>query len=277
MIQKAITILQSRGLTGLFGAVKRRIQSSFAGKSIAFKQHQNLFHGKNGIEIGGPSSVFSKRGIFPVYPVLGNLDNSNFSSDTVWGGATPCGSTFHFDSGKTPGRQCICKATSMGNIASASYDFVLSSHILEHCANPIQALSEWRRLLRDNGLLVLVLPDKRFTFDHRRPVTSLEHLIADFDSKMKENDLSHIREILELHDLERDLEAGDFDSFRSRSLRNYSNRCLHHHVFDISLAKNIIEYTGFNILTSEVLHPNHILTVAMKSNIQRFQLSKPCM
>ena len=264
MIYRAITILRSRGLAGLLRAAKRRFFELMAGKSKAFTLHRDMFLGKSGIEIGGPSATFSKRGIFPIYPVVENIDNANFSTDTIWEGTITSGRTFRFDAAKPLGKQYICEATSMDAIPSASYDFVLSSHTLEHCANPLSALSEWRRVLRNNGLLALLLPDKRFTFDHRRPITTLEHLIADFDSGVKEDDMTHLPEILALHDLALDPEAGDSESFKSRSLKNPENRCLHHHVFDVSIATSLVTYTGFKVVNAETIKPYHILVLAKK-------------
>ena len=256
---------QARKSSHLFGVAKRWFQSLTSGKAITFERNKYLFSNKTGIEIGGPSAAFSKSGFFPVYRIAGNVDNSNFSNVTVWDGTIKSGQTFRVDSKKKLGQQYICEATSMQSIPSASYDFVLSSHMLEHCANPLQALSEWKRLLRKDGLLVLLLPDKRFTFDHRRPVTSLEHLVADFKSGKKEDDLTHLEEILKLHDLTRDPEAGDLAFFKARSLRNAQNRCLHHHVFDMPLAVRLVEHAGFDVLGAEEIKPHHILVLAMKS------------
>lgn len=150
----------------------------------------------------------------------------------------------------------------MGRLPSGAYDFVLSSHMLEHSSNPILALSEWRRLLKADGLLVLLLPDKRYTFDHKRPVTPLAHLIDDFNARTKEDDLTHLPEILALHDLKRDPEAGDMAAFKSRSMHNFENRCLHHHVFDLPLARTLAEYIGLKVLATETIKPHHILLVA---------------
>ena len=47
----------------------------------------------------------------------------------------------------------------------------------------------------------LVVPHKDKTFDHNRPVTSLNHLEEDLDNDVDEDDLTHLPEILELHDL----------------------------------------------------------------------------
>ena len=86
-------------------------------------------------------------------------------------------------------------------------------------------------MIRDHGLLLLILPNREFTFDWRRPVTSLDHLRADFKRDTPETDLFHLDEILALHDLSRDLPAGSPDQFKERCLRNAEFRAMHHHVF----------------------------------------------
>lgn len=262
MIRKAITIFQSRGISGLLRATYSRVCSLLASRAKSFLTYKNQFVGKSGIEIGGPSQAFSRRGIFPVYPIVDNLDNCNFSRTTVWDGSANPGREFRFAHGKLNGHQYIVEATAMEELQSNAYDFVLSSHMLEHTANPILALSEWKRLLTDNGILVLLLPNRYDTFDHRRPVTSMAHLIADFKAGMTEGDLTHLPEILALHDLERDPEAGDLASFTSRSMRNAENRCLHHHVFDAKLAVDLVEHVGLKILSVEEIRPHHILLLA---------------
>lgn len=90
----------------------------------------------------------------------------------------------------------ISDSESFPGVDSGTFDFVIANHVLEHLTNPIRALSEWHRLLRPNGLLMLALPDKRFTFDHLRPRTKLEHLIADAksDAPPEIRNLPHLEE-----------------------------------------------------------------------------------
>jgi len=52
--------------------------------------------------------------------------------------------------------------------------------------------------------MLLILPDKRFTFDHKRAVTTFNDLIDDFVRDIDETDLTHLDEILSLHDLSMD-------------------------------------------------------------------------
>src|SRR4051812_24672027 len=82
-------------------------------------------------------------------------------------------------------------------LREGTLDYLCSSHVLEHLANPIAALHEWHRVLRRGGLLYLVVPDKRFTFDEPRAVTTIEHLLRDFDQGTTPADaIPHIDEFV---------------------------------------------------------------------------------
>ncbi len=217
---------------------------------------------RTGLEIGGPSRVFRARQILPVYPHATAIDNVNFRANTAWEKNLNDGGKFHFAKGKPAGRQYIKEAGNLSGIADASYDFILSSHCLEHTANPLGALREWRRVVHPDGHLVLLLPNPTGTFDHRRPITTIEHLKADADARTGEDDLTHLDEILSLHDLDRDPKVGSAAEFRSRSLRNEENRCLHHHVFDAVLMRAALEETGWTVLGLETVRPIHLIALA---------------
>lgn len=75
--------------------------------------------------------------------------------------------------------------------ANDSLNFVIASHVIEHVRNPLRALREVHRKLRAGGRLVLIVPDKQRTFDRRRPLTSLDHLILDYTSPDPSRDLEH--------------------------------------------------------------------------------------
>jgi SAM-dependent methyltransferase len=212
-----------------------------------YKIYQSFVKGKRGIEIGGPSQLFKTR--LPVYHVVDGLDGVNFSNSTVWEGAIQSGNHFKYSRRKI-GLQFISDATDLSQINSGAYDFLLSSNCLEHIANPIKALKEWRRVIKDGGVILLVLPNKESNFDHRRAVTTFDHLVDDFTKEVTERDLTHLDEILSQHDLSMDPPAGNLEEFRLRSLDNFTNRTLHHHVFDIALMKMILEYAGFEILNT---------------------------
>ncbi len=258
-IRQFLDRLQKGGLPWLFVTMRERLWPDKAGLApeiIAATQN------RIGLEIGGPSRVFTARQILPVYSRVACLDNVNFAAQTAWEGGLSDGGEFHFAKGKAAGRQYIREAGNLTGIADASYDFVLSSHCLEHTANPLGALREWRRVVRPGGHLVLLLPNLTRTFDHRRPITTIDHLKADAAAGIGEDDLIHLDEILSLHDLDRDPKARSAAEFRTRSLRNKENRCLHHHVFDAALMRAALEETGWTVRGIETVRPIHLVALA---------------
>jgi len=261
MINAFKIILASEGMSGLVRTLSERV----VGRPIpAFEVCKPLLEDAAGLEIGGPSSIFRRRRLFPVYSIAAHIDNCNFSDKTSWEGEITTGATFKYDKHHVPGNQFVAEATDLRVIATESYDFVLSSHALEHVANPIRALREWNRVLKIGGILVLVVPHREGTFDHRRPLTTLEHLIADFEQKTSEGDMTHAPEIFELHDLARDPYAGGLQAFKLRTEDNVHNRCMHHHVFDTSLAARAVDFVGLRLLAVEAVKPNHIFVAAQK-------------
>jgi SAM-dependent methyltransferase len=240
-----------------------RLNRSLGSNARRLAGLSDLIEGQTGLEIGGPSPVFRRRGLVPVYPRIARLDNCNFSPETIWEGHVQGGESFRYDPQRAPGTQFFAEATQLSFARDNSYDFVLSSHTLEHSANPLKALHEWRRVLKAGGRMLIVLPHKDATFDHRRPVTSLAHLIEDFERDMGEDDLTHLPEILALHDLARDRAAGTAEQFAARSAKNFENRCLHQHVFDTARAVELMDRAGLQILEVEAVRPLHILVVAL--------------
>jgi hypothetical protein len=50
------------------------------------------------------------------------------------------------------------------------------------------------RVLRANGVMFVTLPDKRYTFDHERPVTPLRHLLDDHQNGPSGSEHAHLEE-----------------------------------------------------------------------------------
>jgi SAM-dependent methyltransferase len=255
----AVQTLLGPRLTGILSRQFRPHLSSIG-------YYRSALRAKRGLEIGGPSPMLAEGGSVPIYDVLTSLDNCLYSGDTIWTGMVHDGETFVYQSGKEAGTQIICDATDLQLIEDRSYDCVLACHCLEHVANPLRALAEWKRVLRIGGLLLLVLPHKDGTFDWRRPTTPLRHMIEDYENAVGEDDLTHVPEILELHDLSRDEAAGTREQFERRCLANLTNRAMHHHVFDTMAALAVVDYIGFEIQRIDNLNPCHIVILARRTN-----------
>jgi predicted SAM-dependent methyltransferase len=71
--------------------------------------------------------------------------------------------------------------TLLRTVDEASQDFVIANHFLEHCPNTIEAIENMLRVLKSDGILYLAIPDKLHTFDIARPVTTIDHLLRDYE------------------------------------------------------------------------------------------------
>lgn len=195
----------------------------------------------NGLEIGGPSAVFSY-----IYNTCQRCDGVNFRADTLWWKQSD--SDRYLCENREMGKIYIADATNLMRVSDESYDFVLSSNNLEHIANPIKAFKEFCRVVKKGGIVVVVVPRKDINFDHNREYTPFDHLLADYDSDIAEDDLSHLSEIIELHDYELDPACGGRETFLQRAYHNFENRCLHHHVFDRKCLTELFHYFHLEIL-----------------------------
>lgn len=120
-----------------------------------------FFHG-NGLDIGAGSC--------PVLPGVTVYDKSPSTSATARGYTTIAGD-----------------ATNLFEIPDESFDFVHSSHCLEHMDWPAMALFNWWRVLKPGGHLIVVVPDEalyekytlpsRFNSDHKH-LFSMEKLAS---------------------------------------------------------------------------------------------------
>jgi SAM-dependent methyltransferase len=79
-------------------------------------------------------------------------------------------------------------------IPDRSLDAVVACHVIEHLANPIAALCEFERVLRCQGRLVLVVPDRNMTFDSVRQPTPLAHALGKFHRGVTRVDEEDIKE-----------------------------------------------------------------------------------
>jgi SAM-dependent methyltransferase len=246
---------------GLRGMASVAWRNRLGRRLRAYEVCRPLVERRRGIEIGGPSAIFSREGALPLYPLFEQLDDCDYAGATLWHGEGAEGSPFRYDDERSPGRRFVREATSLDGIPDDSYDVVLSSHTLEHVANPLRALFEWRRVLATGGHLVLVLPHLQNTFDHRRPVTSLEHIAEDFARGTGEDDRTHVAEFVALCDLARVPDGLSRQDFERRTHDQATNRTVHHHVFDTELVVRLLDRAGYQLLWVETALPFHIVAV----------------
>lgn len=243
----------------LLEKISNRIRAYTVGLQLSkFRKSNHYFVDKVGLEIGGPSGIFRNKQILPIYQLAKRIDGVNFSTQTVWENNVQAGETYKYGTDKT-GYQYIMEASDLFAIADEQYDFIVSSHSLEHYANPLKALKEWQRVIRRGGVILAVVPDKRVTFDWRRDITTFDHLLKDYEANVGEEDQTHYNEIMLLHDLSKDPGVESYEHFMMRSSKNYENRCLHHHVFNLELLQQMFTHLGMKIIYTDSYLPSLII------------------
>ncbi len=215
----------------------------------------SLLSGKQGLEIGGPSVVFRKSCYLPIYDKVLSLDNLDFKRDTQWASHKD---SYCFHRSKPAGQMYFGEGSDLRGIPDHSYDFLLSSHNLEHMANPIKALKEWQRVVKPGGSLVIVLPHYLHTFDRKRTPTTLQHMLKDFERSTGEDDLSHFDEVY----TPPAKPSKAADEIRELLWNNVANRMIHHHVFDEFNSRQLLESAGLKLLAAETYPPYHIFLIA---------------
>ncbi len=212
--------------------------------------------GAEALEVGGPSAVFRQDGLLPAYPALARVDGLQWAAATAWH-ALDAAAPYAPDGVPTGSLQIVDDAD-LAAVGDARYDAVLSSHVVEHLANPLRTLAAWRRVTRPGGHLLLVAPHMAGTFDHRRAITTLEHLRADRDAGTGEEDLTHLEETLRLHDRTRDADDAPFERWAQERRQNPTTRLLHHHVFTTTSLAALLREAGVVLLAAEVRYPHDI-------------------
>lgn len=207
----------------------------------------NITLDKVGAEIGGPSTT----GLV-LYEKATYIDNIIFSKHTIWSGHTD---EYNYYKNKK-GKVIVNDAVNISLVKNEDYDFVFSSHSLEHIANPLKAIKEWLRIIKNGGYIIIIVPEKSVCFDHKRNYSLFSTLLAQYEKDVGEEDLSTLPEILLNHDLSMDPPAGDLGAFTKRSLDNFNNRCLHHYVYNDELLMQICNYFNCEFIYKETKHLN---------------------
>lgn len=142
----------------------------------------------------------------------------------------------------------------LSSIPDNSIDFVIACHVLEHTQDPLSALQTWLSKIRPGGVLFLAIPDRRHSFDRDRPLTSFEHLVADYKLGPAQSEDDHLHEWVTVVNGETN---DDAVASQKAELRKIDYR-IHYHVWDTnSFIETIvrsngmvgdfdIEYCGFN-------------------------------
>ena len=121
----------------------------------------------------------------------------------------------------------IANVEQLKSISDSTEDFDIANHFIENCQNPIGALENIFRVLKPGGVLYLAIPDKRNSFDAERPVTTLEHLMRDYQEGPAWSRRQHFEEWTRLVNKVQDDAAAETEIAQNMEI-DYS---IHYHVW----------------------------------------------
>lgn len=156
----------------------------------------------------------------------------------------------------------------LGSLKDASQDFVIANHFLEHAENPILCIENFARVLKEDGILYVALPDKERTFDRTRKYTSLEHLLEDYRFGGKRSRMAHYREWAEHVNGMKG--PGIEQRANSLALQRYS---IHFHVWTFESALHFIGFLSvvhrvpFRVVLAMKNPPNEMIFVLKKKGV----------
>ena len=79
------------------------------------------------------------------------------------------------------GERTLKECVGDGNV----FDFCIASHVMEHVPDLATWLEEVGAVLRDDGILSVVLPDKRYTFDCLRALTTVVNVVDAYVNRLR--------------------------------------------------------------------------------------------
>jgi|LauGreSBDMM110SN_4_FD.fasta_scaffold110790_1 hypothetical protein len=210
----------------------------------------------NCLEIGGPTLLFGDNYPYTIYNSFNEIDNLNLYDlkDS-------------FISIKTSNENRMYNTIySDRSHIDKKYDIVISSHVLEHMANPIKNLNSYKNLLNDNtnSYILTILPNKSQFWDSIRPTTEITHIINDFINNVYEDDKTHEEENLSVnHPYKTSIDHPDKPaniSYEDMVKNNSNYRIMHHHCFDLQLCIQLHEYSNFETIVC-FIPPNDPLQI----------------
>ena len=71
-----------------------------------------------------------------------------------------------------------------------SYDYVISSHVIEHFFDPIAAIKEWFRIIKPGGYIYIIAPRQFALPSETRECTLYTELVDRHSGKMKKKDVN---------------------------------------------------------------------------------------
>ncbi len=166
--------------------LKARLRPKSTSKMLLRRSFSYFLHG-SGIEIGALHQPLALNGLsISQIQYVDRMDVSELRRHYAELSAYEFVPVHVLDDGET-----------LATFADNALDFIVANHFIEHTRNPLGTLRNWLRKLRPGGVVYMAGPGKRRIFDAERPLTALEHLIADDAQSLSEREKRDYEHYLE--------------------------------------------------------------------------------
>lgn len=135
--------------------------------------------------------------------------------------------------------------------ADGSLDFIFSSHVFEHLANPLGHLEHWHAKLKPGGHVLMIVPELSATKDRFMRPSTLKEIVREYQAQIWEPQIHHyIRNVMRLNGQKR-------DPIQAQKLMN-RQESIHVHFYDrpgmavlMQRASAQLGYRGFRLIWSQ--------------------------
>jgi SAM-dependent methyltransferase len=156
----------------------------------------------------------------------------------------------------------VGEADDLSFLADRSLNFVIVNHLLEHTDDPMRALVEWLRVLKEGGILFISVPNyKTNEYDFMRTPATIEHFAsnhaASSPSQRTAHKIEHWKEYIASVD-----NAPPGSTGFSRLIEQYKamdNR-IHFHVYSRELIEDVFRHIRDTLRTGIVVRNSFLLS-----------------
>jgi len=130
---------------------------------------------------------------------------------------------------------------SFKSLNNNKFDFFIANHVIEHLINPLKFIENMNLIMNPGSFLYLAVPDKEYNFDHKRELTSWEHLYDEYKRNTTKLSKAHLEdfifntsnEVLDRPESRAELNQKYSNWYeRFKLLRLHQKRSIHVHVWN---------------------------------------------
>lgn len=147
----------------------------------------------------------------------------------------------------------------LSKIDSEKYDFLIANHMLEHTENLFKTMQNHLRVIKKGGILLYAIPDKQYTFDIDRELTTYEHLKVEYYEGSEKFRFQHY---LDFHENVEKLSGDALIKKTEESMKDHLDT--HFHVWTPeTFLEHMQQAIKDNILNMEIVE--HVCKVELES------------